>query len=61
MTEKASDILMRTFHVKQVWVERDGVTTRGVRPQWLDWPMHTAAEMAVIPTADEMPKKWGRK
>ena len=44
---KDSDFIRQTFHGKgwAEWVERNGVTTRGVRPAWLDWPMHTAAEM----------------
>lgn len=32
-----------------IWVERHGVTVRGTRPAWLDWPSHTAAEMAREP------------
>lgn len=41
-----------------VWVERDGKTARGQRPEWLDWPMHTAAEMGEKWVA---PKSKGRK
>jgi hypothetical protein len=43
---RESDLIRATFDVVDVWVERDGKTTRGKRPAWLDWPMHTAAEMA---------------
>jgi hypothetical protein len=45
---KASDLLRAAFDVpeKGVWVERDGVTVRGSRPDYLDRPMHTAADMA---------------
>ena len=42
---KASDELIARFAISQIWVERDGKTTRGKRPEWLDWPMHTAAEI----------------
>jgi hypothetical protein len=42
---KDSDLLIERFGGGVVWVERNGVTVRGHRPEWLDWPMHTAADM----------------
>lgn len=42
---KASDLIRQTFAPVTVWVERDGKTTVGKRPEWLDWPSHTAEEM----------------
>ena len=42
----------------QVWVERDGVTTVGKRPEWLDWPMVRGDEMGPAYTP---PKAKGRK
>ncbi len=55
---KASDQLIAKFAVQQIWVERDGKTTRGVRPEWLDWPSHTVAEIGPKWVA---PKQKGRK
>lgn len=55
---KDSDLIRATFNVKAVWVERNGVTTVGKRPEWLDWPSHTAAEMG---PKWEAPKSKGRK
>ena len=45
---RASDLIRATFDVSEsgTWVERHGVTVRGTRPAWLDWPSHTAADMA---------------
>jgi hypothetical protein len=48
MTErKASDLIIERFSVPAsgVYVERNGVRTRGQRPEWIDWPMHTAADI----------------
>ena len=43
---KVSDLLRATFgKFADVWVERNGVTTTGKRPAYLDQPSHTAAEM----------------
>ena len=48
MEPKASDLLRAAFDVPEdgVWVERGGRTVRGTRPAFLDWPSHTAADMA---------------
>jgi hypothetical protein len=43
---KDSDLLLERFGGGFLWIERNGVTVRGQRPEWLDWPMHTAADMA---------------
>ena len=45
---KASDLIIAAFHVKpsDIWVERNGITTRGVRPAWLDWPCVRGDEIA---------------
>jgi hypothetical protein len=47
-SERASDVICATFDVPDdgIWIERHGVTVRGSRPDWLDWPSHTAADMA---------------
>jgi hypothetical protein len=42
---KVSELLIATFD-GTAWVERNGKTTRGKRPEWLDHPMYTAADMA---------------
>jgi hypothetical protein len=58
MTEPTpGQLIAQTFNCT-VWIERDGKTTRGERPAWLDWPMHTAAE---IGPKWEAPKQKGRK
>jgi hypothetical protein len=43
---KVSDLIRATFHVEHVWVEREGKTTRGKRPVWLDWPCVRGDEIA---------------
>lgn len=55
---KDSDLIRAAFGPLQVWVERDGKTTVGKRPEWLDWPMHTAAD---IGPKWEAPKRRGKK
>ena len=59
---KVSDLLRNTFGpFESVWVERNGVTTTGKRPAYLDQPFRTAAEMVTVPDLEQMPKKRGRK
>lgn len=43
---KASDLLIATFGATVAWIERNGVTVRGQRPAWLDWPMVRGDEFA---------------
>lgn len=37
---RVSDLLVAAFNVPEdgIYVERNGVATRGTRPEWLDWP-----------------------
>ncbi len=44
-----------------IYVERHGVATRGTRPAWLDWPSHTAAEMAREPWRPSVPRETKRQ
>jgi hypothetical protein len=43
--KRDSDWLIEHFSAWFAWIERDGKTTRGKRPEFLDHPMHTAADM----------------
>jgi hypothetical protein len=45
---KASDLLIATFDVPPdgIYVERNGVATRGKRPDWLGWPSVRGDEIA---------------
>lgn len=60
---RVSDRLIAAFGVKpeRIWVERAGRTVRGVRPAWLDWPSHTAAEMAREPWRPSVPRETKRQ
>jgi hypothetical protein len=45
-----SDLIRDRFGVTDegIYVERNGRPVRGSRPEWLDWPSHTAADMVLI-------------
>jgi hypothetical protein len=53
---KASDLLIATFDVPPdgIYVERNGVATRGKRPDWLGWPSVRGDEFGppIRPVAD---------
>jgi hypothetical protein len=44
--KRDSDLLIERFAARFVWIERDGVTTHGKRPEWLDYPMVRGDEIA---------------
>jgi hypothetical protein len=48
---RPSDLIRSTFAVPEagIWVTRGGVTTRGTRPHWLDWPSVTGDQIARSP------------
>lgn len=47
-TPRVSDFIIAAFNVQPdgIYVERAGVTVRGQRPAWLDWPMVRGDEFA---------------
>jgi hypothetical protein len=53
---RASDLLIAAFGVQPdgIYVERNGIVTRGARPDWLDWPMVRGDEFA--PQSPATPK-----
>lgn len=62
---RASDLLIAAFNVPAdgIYVERNGVVTRGTRPEWLDWPTVRGDEFGppITPPADLARQSKGRR
>jgi hypothetical protein len=60
-TPRDSDLLIAAFDVTDVWVERNGRTVRGTRPDWLSWPCVRGDEFAPLPEPPMASPKTARR